>query len=149
MSVFPDMKDAGVGDYRLDGYAEQADPDAEDAADREIVAANPLDVFAEDAIWLEFQINSTQNQQDQKLKIARHLLATTTLTRHEIADLLLRQELQQVGHDQRGGGQGGLRGGRRVGPGLAHGAAGRRQARRVSQERGDAEAAQCNLLCVS
>merc|ERR1712019_128245 len=55
----------------------------------EIVASNPLDAFAEDAIWQEDQIDNflNQNQADQNLKIARNLLATTALTRHEIAEI--------------------------------------------------------------
>ena len=66
-----------ANDYRLDGDAKQVDLDAKDAADREILVANPLDVFAEDAIWQEFQIDSVQ----------RYLLATTAVTRHEIAEV--------------------------------------------------------------
>merc|ERR1740123_1104296 len=63
--------------------------DGGDDEDNEIVASNPLDAFAEDAIWQEDQIDSflNQNQQDQNLKIARNLLATTALTRHEIAEI--------------------------------------------------------------
>merc|ERR1712152_122565 len=42
-----------------------------------------------DAIWQEDQIDNflNQNQADQNLKIARNLLATTALTRHEIAEI--------------------------------------------------------------
>lgn len=82
-------------DYGLDSDADAKQNDAADGdgdgddGDREIMAANPLDVFAEDAIWQEDQIDSflNQNQQDQNLKIARNLLATTALTRHEIAEI--------------------------------------------------------------
>jgi len=113
MNVFLDMEDSGTDanakdpkqlikelmqkvaeDYGLDTDAadsKQNDGGDEDGADidREIMAANPLDVFAEDAIWQEDQIDSflNQNQHDQNLKIARNLLATTTLTRHEIAEI--------------------------------------------------------------
>merc|ERR1719461_618188 len=63
--------------------------DGGDDEDNEVLAANPLDAFAEDAIWQEDQIDSflNQNQEDQNLKIARNLLATTALTRHEIAEI--------------------------------------------------------------
>eukprot|EP01084_Bolivina_argentea_P274291 467480_1 len=55
----------------------------------EILAINPLDAFSEDAIWQQTQIDDflTSTQQDQNLKIARNLLATTALTRHEIAEI--------------------------------------------------------------
>jgi len=110
MNVFMDMEESGVDakdpkqlikelmkkveqDYGIDGDAKQSDDDAGsgDDAEREdeIMAANPLDVFAEDAIWQEDQIDSflNQNQKDQNLKIARNLLATTALTRDEIAEV--------------------------------------------------------------
>merc|ERR1719461_1448141 len=63
--------------------------DGGDDEDNEVLAANPLDAFAEDAIWQEDQIDSflNQSQADQNLKIARNLLATTALTRHEIAEI--------------------------------------------------------------
>jgi len=113
MNAFMEMEDAGANakdpkqlikelmqkvaeDYGLDtdgadgadSKADDGDDDA-DEADREIMAANPLDVFAEDAIWQEDQIDSflNQNQQEQNLKIARNLLATTALTRKEIAEI--------------------------------------------------------------
>merc|ERR1712173_564271 len=74
----------GFGD---DGKVNLDDGDDEDI--HEIVASNPLDAFAEDAIWQEDQIDNflNQNQADQNLKIARNLLATTALTRHEIAEI--------------------------------------------------------------
>merc|ERR1740123_1588691 len=63
--------------------------DGGDDEDNEVLAANPLDAFAEDSIWQEDQIDNflNQNQADQNLKIARNLLATTALTRHEIAEI--------------------------------------------------------------
>jgi len=76
------------GDAKADDAAD-ADGSGDDEPAGEIMAANPLDIFAEDAIWQEDQIDSflNQNQQDQGLKIARNLLATTALTRKEIAEI--------------------------------------------------------------
>jgi len=104
MNVFMDMEDTAVDakdpkqmikelmkkvdeEYGLGGDAEAKDNDDEN---NEIVATNPLNAFAaEDAIWQEDQIDSflNQSQADQNLKIARNLLATTALTRHEIAEI--------------------------------------------------------------
>lgn len=74
-------------EYGFGDDGKPLDPLNEDA--NEILAVNPLDAFAEDAIWQEDQIDSflVQNQNDQNLKIARNLLATTALTRHEIAEI--------------------------------------------------------------
>jgi len=104
MNVFMDMEDTDVSgkdpkemikelmkkvedEYGLDpsGGGDSKDDDE----DNEIVAANPLDAFAEDAMWQEDQLDSflNQSQADQNLKIARNLLATTALTRHEIAEI--------------------------------------------------------------
>merc|ERR1712154_203545 len=81
-------EDYGFGD---DGKVNLDDGDDDDGQEdiHEIVASNPLDAFAEDAIWQEDQIDNflNQNQADQNLKIARNLLATTALTRHEIAEI--------------------------------------------------------------
>jgi len=108
MNVFLDMEDSGTDanakdpkqlikelmqkvaeDYGLDTDADAKQDGGDEDGDREIMASNPLDVFAEDAIWQEDQIDSflNQNQQEQNLKIARNLLATTALTRHEIAEI--------------------------------------------------------------
>merc|ERR1712039_299993 len=80
------MGDYGFGD---DGKVDINSGDEQDEDIHEIVASNPLDAFAEDAIWQEDQIDNflNQNQADQNLKIARNLLATTALTRHEIAEI--------------------------------------------------------------
>eukprot|EP01084_Bolivina_argentea_P309266 534946_1 len=105
MDVFMDMEDtdaAGPKDpkalikelmakvdeeYGLADDIKANDPD--NADQHEIVAINPLDAFAEDAIWQSNQIDDflNQTQQDQNLRIARNLLATTALTRHEIAEI--------------------------------------------------------------
>merc|ERR1712241_978575 len=81
-------EDYGFGD---DGKVDihSGDDGDEDEDIHEIVASNPLDAFAEDAIWQEDQIDNflNQSQADQNLKIARNLLATTALTRHEIAEI--------------------------------------------------------------
>merc|ERR1711933_482657 len=79
-------EDYGFGD---DGKVDINSGDEQDEDIHEIVASNPLDAFAEDAIWQEDQIDNflNQNQADQNLKIARNLLATTALTRHEIAEI--------------------------------------------------------------
>lgn len=107
MNVFMDMEDTGVDakdpkemikelmkrvedEYGIDpsggGGGDSKDDDDDN---NEIVAANPLDAFAEDAMWQEDQLDSflNQSQADQNLKIARNLLATTALTRHEIAEI--------------------------------------------------------------
>jgi len=77
-----------IGDAK-DGGGGLGDDDPDDDAN-EILQTNPLDAFAaEDAIWQEDQIDSFLNQShaEQNLKIARNLLATTALTRHEIAEI--------------------------------------------------------------
>jgi hypothetical protein len=61
---------------------------ADDDAD-EIVAINPLDAFSEDAQWQQTQLDDflLNTQNDQNLRIARNLLETTALTRHEVAEI--------------------------------------------------------------